>query len=136
MQSCQVPLLVRKCLRPLIHLNSKSPRRPLLGFGVPSRPPQSRDLLFQSLSDEMSMSEEESLDESEVVVSEESLDELNLSDESVSARLDFFQLSCFWLFCSLLARFFAQAFALLFLYISRCLLFLASSFGSHPCPAP
>ena len=41
-QSRQVPLLVQKCLRPLIHRNSKSSGRPLLGFSVPSRPPPSR----------------------------------------------------------------------------------------------
>ena len=64
-QSCRVPLLVRKCLRPLIHLNSKSSGLPHLGFSVPSRPPPSRDLLFRSLPDELSVSEEESLDESE-----------------------------------------------------------------------
>ena len=83
MQSCQVPLLVRKCLRPLIHLDSKSSGHPLLGFSVPSRPPPSRDLLLRSLSDELSESEEESLDESKLVASEESLDELVSSDEYV-----------------------------------------------------
>ena len=111
MQSCQVPLLVRECLRPLIHRNSKSSGRPLLGFSVPSRPPPSRELLFRSLSDELSVSEEESLDEFELVVSEEALDELVSSDESVSARLAFFRLSCFRRFCSFLAHFFALAFA-------------------------
>ena len=54
-QSCQVPLLVRKCLRPLIHRNSKSSGRRLLGFSVPSRAPPSRDLLFRSLSDDLSV---------------------------------------------------------------------------------
>ena len=76
MQSCNVPLLVRKCLRPLIHRNSKSSGRPLLGFTGPSRPAPSCELLFRSLSDELSESEEDSLDESELVVSKEWLDEL------------------------------------------------------------
>ena len=75
------------------------------------------------------MSEEESLDEPELMVSEESLDELELSDESVSARFAFFRLSCFWRFCSFLARFFALAFAFFFFSLSRCFLFLASSFN-------
>ena len=127
MQSCQVPLLVRKCLRPLIHRNSKSSGRPLLGFGVPSRLPPSGDLLFRSLLDELSVSGEESLDESELVVSEEALNELYSSDESVSARLAFFRLSGFRRFCSFLARFFALTFAFFFFSLSRCFLFLASS---------
>ena len=74
------------------------------------------------------MSEEQSLDESELVVSEEALDELVSSDESVSARLAFFRLSCFRRFCSFLARFFALAFAFFFFSLFRCFLFLASSF--------
>ena len=90
MQSCQVPLLVRNWLRPLIHRNSNSSGRPLLGFSVPSRLPPSRDLLFRSLSDELPVLEEELLDESQLVVSEEALDELDSFDRSVSARLAFF----------------------------------------------
>ena len=114
--SYQVPLLVRKCLQALIHLNSKSSRHPLLGLSVPSRPPPSRGLLFLSLSDEVSESVEESLDESELVVSEESLHELESSDESVSALLDFFRLSFFRRFYCLFALFSAFAFAFFFLF--------------------
>ena len=86
------------------------------------------DLLLRCLSDELSVSEEESLDECELVVSEESLDELQRSDESVSARFAFIRLSCFRRFYSLLARFLALAFAFFFFSLSRCFLFLASSF--------
>ena len=95
MQSYQVPLLLRNCLRPLIHLNSKSSWCPLLGLSVPSRPPPSHGLLFLSLPDELLESVEESLDESGLVVLEESRDELESSDESVSTLLDFFRLSFF-----------------------------------------
>ena len=87
MQACHVPLLVRKCLRPLIHRNSKSSGRPLLGFNVPSQPPLSRGLLLFSLSDELSESDEESLDEAELVESRESLDKMDSSDESDGAIL-------------------------------------------------
>ena len=118
-----VPLLVRKCFRPLIHLNSKSSGCPLLVFSVPSPPPPSRDLLFRPLSDELSVSEEELLDDSELVVSEESLVKLDSSEESVSFRLDFLRLSCFRRFCSLVARFFALAFGFFFFSRSRCLFF-------------
>ena len=92
-------------------------------FSVPSRPPPSLDLLVRSWYDELSESEEESPDESEIVVSEESLDKLESSDESVSARLDILRLTCFRRFCSFLARFFAFALAFFFFCRSRCLLF-------------
>ena len=98
MQSCQVPSLVRKCLRPLVRWNSKSSGRPLLSFSVPSRLPPSCDLLFWSVSDELSLTEEESLDKFELVVFEGVLDELDSSDESMSAGLAFFRLSCFGAF--------------------------------------
>ena len=121
-------------MRPLIHLNSKSARGPLLGFSVLSRPPSSGDLHLRSLSDELSESGEESLDESKLVAPEESLDELELSDESVSARFAFFRLSCFRRFCSFFARFLALAFAFFVFSRSRCFLFLASSLSRRlPC---
>ena len=125
MQSCHVPLLVRKYFWLLIHRNSKSSGRPLLGFMVPWQPALSQGLVLFCPSDELSEEDEESLDESVPEESEESLDELDSFDESEFAILDFLRSLCFLRFCSFLARFFAFAFAFFFFSSSRCFLFLA-----------